>query len=778
MKKLLTLFFIFTSKIIFATCANGLSEVIIHIIPDGYQNEISWDLKDAQGITIASGGFVGDTVCVDSSACATFSIHDSYGDGLLAPGGYWLYLNGVLISSGANYGYGQQKSFNCPPGNFCTDPTMLAFGTHTAMFDDTWYEYTPTINGTYSFSTCSLNTCNTQIWIYTTCPLFPYNEGVQGTYAYNDDNNCGTQATLNVILLANTRYLIRIGDNLDSCSSSIDFDFSFVGPVAGCTDLTACNYNPLASVDDGSCIFFPNPACAGPDLEIDSTIFIQSLSLLTHTAAFCDVDEGCVTGYGTRYVISFTSRINNIGTLDFYIGNSTTQPGMFNLNNCHGHDHYEGYGDYRLFDSNGNIVPAGHKNGFCVIDLCGWGQYTCGNMGISAGCYDAYGAGTQCQWIDITDVPTGDYRVAVIINSKHLPDAFGRYETNYINNATQVCMHITQNPSGPPTYTILPNCTPFVDCTGLPGGNAEMDCDGICNGPGVYGDVAQNTVLDSMDVYTYMDMLQSNIPASNCNDLNRDSSLSVYDAALVNWCRRQNPLHPSGSTHNHCNFPRNILNPTDLVSLAIKNVDFTNHFVDIEVLNTATKVKAYQFTMSGIDISGVVSLADPINFPVDARFISSTNEVIGISLEDSSLDRSASAQQLIRIYFSAVTDTQICISRITDIVNQNAERTTTTIYGTCFASQITTSINPILKDAGLVVIPNPANNRTFLHITGETGNMDEFTVTDITGKVCSVPKELIKESWYELNLEKLPSGIYFIVFRNNNFRGSARFVKM
>ena len=98
----------------------------------------------------------------------------------------------------------------------------------------------------------------------------------------------------------------------------------------------------------------------------------------------------------------------------------------------------------------------------------------------------------------------------------------------------------------------------------------------------------QNSVLDSQDVYTYMDIIQSGMPATNCNDLNRDGNLSVYDAALVNWCRRGNPSHPAGSAHNHCNFPRNIINPNDLVGVGIRAVDFTNNYVDVEIKSACT----------------------------------------------------------------------------------------------------------------------------------------------------------------------------------------------
>ncbi len=776
-KYLLVIAFLLVSSKIFSACSSGMSEIIINIIPDNFPAEISWNLTDSVGNIIASGGSVGDTVCVASGGCNLFTILDTYGDGILNPGGYWLYLNGSLIGSGGNYSFSEQHSINCPAGSFCTIPLTLVAGTSTATFDNTWYTYSAAVSGTYSISTCGLNSCNTKIWVYTTCPTIPYNEGVQGTYAYNDDNNCGTQADINVVLIAGNSYLIRIGDNNDSCSSPINFTFSYVGPIQGCTDVLACNYDPMATIDNGSCIYSPNPNCAGPDLQIDSAIFVQSLSLQAKTAGSCDVTEGCVTGYGQRYVISFTSRINNIGTLDFYIGNQSTQPGMFNLNNCHGHAHYEGYGDYRLFDSNGNIVPAGHKNGYCVIDLCGHGQYVCSNMGISAGCYDAYGVGTQCQWIDITDVPTGDYRIAVIINSKHLPDALGRYETNYVNNALQVCMHIVHNTTGSPSYTLLPTCIPYVDCNGLPGGASELDCNGLCDGPGVYGDIFQNSVLDSQDVYTYMDIIQSSMPATNCNDLNRDGMLSVYDAALVNWCRRDNPLHPAGSTHNLCNFPRNIINPNDLVGFAIKAVDLTNNFVDVEILNPLAKVKAYQFTMSGITISNVVSLASPVNFPVDVRFNSTSNEVFAISLEDSSIERSNIPQQLVRIYFSAVTDSQICISHITDVVNQNAERTTTNIYGGCFASPVN-SVQAVNQKTGFVVFPNPSGDKTFVHLFEGAANIEELNIMDVTGKIYSAPHLKINDNWYELDLKKLPAGVYIVAIKNESGYSVTRLIKL
>lgn len=92
------------------------------------------------------------------------------------------------------------------------------------------------------------------------------------------------------------------------------------------------------------------------------------------------------------------------------------------------------------------MIPIGFKNGFCVLDLeCSGGgtaQYGCSNMGISVGCGDIYSSGLDCQWLDITDVDTGFYTMAIKVNWGQSPDALGHYEMDYMNNWAQVCIHI------------------------------------------------------------------------------------------------------------------------------------------------------------------------------------------------------------------------------------------------------------------------------------------------------------------------------------------------
>lgn len=759
-----------------AGCGSGQSEVIIEIIPDAWPTETSWDLKDGNGLIIASGGFVGDTICIPSLSCAVFTIYDSFGDGIYAPGGYWLYLDGNLVASGNAFGYQAQHSIACPPGMTCSSALPISPGNYTALYDDTWYIFTPTLSGNYNFNTCSMNLCDTKIWIYPACNGIMNSESPAGTYAFNDNSPCGTEANLDVIFTAGQTYYIRIGDNLNGCPGTVNFVFSYLGPVTGCTDPAACNYNPLATVDDGSCIYLPNPNCTGPDLKLDSASFVNSMMIMTMTASACDVDEGCVTGYGTRYVITFTSKIDNIGSQDYYIGNPSSNPTMFNTVNCHGHAHFDGYGDYRLYDMNGNLVPAGHKNGFCVMDLCGFGQYHCGDMGISSGCFDAYGAGTQCQWVDITNVPDGDYRLAAIINQHHLPDALNRYELDHVNNALQVCINITRNLQGVPSYTLLPNCSPYVDCMGIPGGAAMPDCNGVCGGPTIYGNVNGDLVLDSLDVLDYTDILQANLTsATSCNDLDGDGQLTVYDAALAMWCfQTPHHPHPAGSGYNECNFPHNIVNPNDSAGLAIIQVNLAQGYLDVEILTPTADVKAFQFDVTGVNATSVVSLANPVDFPCDIRLINGLNEVIAISQQDSALTRSTTAQPLCRIYFNAVTDTIICLGTVREVINQDAERTIDYKYGNCTVVN-TTGLASSGQTLPMALVPNPVTGLAWLQLEGNAAPQT-VEVYDMQGKLTEVAVKHVSGRM-ELDFTALAPGLYLLHVRQQGNSGVIRFVK-
>lgn len=95
----------------FAQCDANKVEVRVEIATDPYGYETYWTLTDLAGTIVMQGGQGGayqnntiyaDSSCVLADGCFFFEIYDTYGDGIFAPGGYKLYVNEILVSSGAD----------------------------------------------------------------------------------------------------------------------------------------------------------------------------------------------------------------------------------------------------------------------------------------------------------------------------------------------------------------------------------------------------------------------------------------------------------------------------------------------------------------------------------------------------------------------------------------------------------------------------------------------------------------------------------------------------
>lgn len=177
-----------------------------------------------------------------------------------------------------------------------------------------------------------------------------------------------------------------------------------------------------------------------PDLTIDAGALSGSMTIEERAfgGGSCAVAERCVGEPGIRKLLRFSTRTPNIGTGDLYLGNPQ-QGGGFEYSACHAHYHFTGYARYRLLGGGGQIVAAGHKQAFCLLDLdpnsagAGPPKYHCMNQGISAGWADVYDRYLDCQWVDITGVPSGTYTLEVAINPG---GSFA--ESNYGNNVARV----------------------------------------------------------------------------------------------------------------------------------------------------------------------------------------------------------------------------------------------------------------------------------------------------------------------------------------------------
>jgi hypothetical protein len=186
------------------------------------------------------------------------------------------------------------------------------------------------------------------------------------------------------------------------------------------------------------------PGAPCPDLVIDVDDLRASTVISTRTFGLtdCAVVEGCIAQPGTRRLLRFDTATANVGTADLVVG-SPVASACFQFSECHQHYHFRGFSQYTLYEVDGITVAAtGHKQSFCLEDVEQYAPspapdpavaFTCDDQGLHVGWEDVYPSDIDCQWIDITGVPPGDYLLEVAVNTAgYLP------ESDYTNDSATV----------------------------------------------------------------------------------------------------------------------------------------------------------------------------------------------------------------------------------------------------------------------------------------------------------------------------------------------------
>lgn len=228
---------------------------------------------------------------------------------------------------------------------------------------------------------------------------------------------------------------------------------------AGCVLIVftlACGSPPTSSGDEDAA---PTPVPlpdAGP--AVDATLLLPDFGIdmgrsridlsvvaenFAANACELDMSEQCVDSAGLRRLLRFSVETINLGDGDLVLGNPAGHPG-FQWSECHQHSHFRGYADYRLLSTDGSEVVVGRKQAFCLLDSEPYtleasttGIYSCLNQGLQAGWADVYPADLPCQFLDITDVPDGDYNLAIEVNPE------GRLaDSSHANNVGSIALRI------------------------------------------------------------------------------------------------------------------------------------------------------------------------------------------------------------------------------------------------------------------------------------------------------------------------------------------------
>lgn len=770
MKSIATFFFLFMSvcTLVAQDCAMGENLIIIRVQTDQYGAETSWNIVDGQGTELASGDdlenfqLYEDSLCVASGSCLTFTIFDSFGDGFTGDGMATVEFDGTLIASISSFESSQSTSFDCTPGQSCEEAITIGEETLEFVASGEWFSFTPIVNGIYKISTCDDVICDTKIWVYDGCDNLLLVDGHEGTTFFGDDGDCGVQAEVSGIMIADDEYWIRVRSEDPSCNGDM-ISVSFVSAIIGCTNPDACNYNPLATEDDGSCDL-TGESCPKPDLLIDLGALKSTLMIRQKTNDDeCLINEGCMRGYGVRDIISFRTVIANVGDADFFVGQPEENPDQFDFDNCHDHYHYGGYAEYVLYDEFGQYIPIGFKNGFCVIDLNCPSQdmykYSCNFMGISAGCIDIYDENLACQWIDITDIPDGNYTFVTRVNWDNSPDALGQLERDSINNWAQVCIQIDRS-LGQLSLSQVEDCDPYVDCLGNIYGKAEIDCKGDCNGTALRGDLDGDNELSGLDRVLYADQALEEIEATSCSDLNSDGRITVYDAAMLTNCMLygDDHTHVDGTAaHDHCTFPAGIYNETTPVQFEISEV--TSDYFVLALRNSSSDILAYQFRINGVKIESLENLVD--DFTAEAMMKSdNTNHLLVMSESNSYIPKSAVFNPILKVYYSNPSSSELCVESI-DFVNVKYEQLDSDVDIDCVSLEDVSTLNYSAEE--ITVYPNPFANTTYLEL--DFSDQYILELYDASGRL--VRSISFQGNSYIIEQNNLLEGLYFMSVKSD-----------
>ena len=247
-------------------CEAGQNSLLVEIVTDDFPTETTWQVTMGEQVLLEGGPYDApntlhqDTLCMDlgEEPCLEFELFDSFGDGLFGDAGYTLIWDGqIMAQGGGSFGNSTGEVFACAPGETCNDafPSRLTTMEQSQRKAPPFGTFTPESNGMYSFSSCG-NGCDTRLYIYDYCQMGNFDDTNEGSIYFDDNQGgCGEEAQLTVLLEAEVTYWIRWASFEGPCTESWTWTFEFVGPPTGCTDEEACNYNPMAEVDDDSCIY-------------------------------------------------------------------------------------------------------------------------------------------------------------------------------------------------------------------------------------------------------------------------------------------------------------------------------------------------------------------------------------------------------------------------------------------------------------------------------------------------------------------------------------------
>jgi len=200
-----------------------------------------------------------------------------------------------------------------------------------------------------------------------------------------------------------------------------------------------------------------------PDLVINSTRMMEEVAIeeKNFDNTSCSWLDRCIEKPGLRRLLKFSFEILNQGLASFDFPSAGQNPHLYPYSACRDSIYLDKFVDFYLLNLNGDVVLTRRKKVYCSIEThrffdghnidC-YKYNPCYEESIVPGWSAVYKteAEIDCQYLDITDIAPGDYKLVVSVNTYRIV-----MEISYENNFASVNVTIPPLPTTEPTETTV-----------------------------------------------------------------------------------------------------------------------------------------------------------------------------------------------------------------------------------------------------------------------------------------------------------------------------------
>ena len=593
----------------------------------------------------------------------------------------------------------------------------------------------------------------------------PFATDDDGSCAYPDISGCMNSNACNYNADATIPGVCLIPENCDSCSEDgliIDNDFDNDGvcdtdEILGCTDNLACGYNPEATDEDGSCSY------AADYYNCDGLCINDS-----NNNQICDELElyGCMTNSACNY----------------------NENANVNDGSC--------YFAQQYYDCDGNCLSDVDNDGICdQLESSGCTNVSACNFNPFVTEEDGSCENTSCY--GCIDANACNYNAMTIYPIENCIYASNVSDCASCSGETDGSGTILENDSdgdGVCNYDEIIGCTDYLACNydanpttdtdnSLCNYSTDLDdcatCSGETNGTGtiVDNDSDNDGVCNYNEIIGCNDVLACNYnPLStdegacnfaleyydcNGNCLNDSDDNTICDEFQVDGCSDPDACNfneDANVNDGSCEFPQEYL---DCFGNCINDSDLNGICDELEV-------------------SGCTD-SEACNYDANATMDNGTCEYLEVTLEYNNLSSSLEAisNALLATYQWNVNgeNTNINSNRLNPFINGLY---TVSVYdeeNDCWGEASYTindvSVNEVSSE--IKIFPNPVHNTLYIKSKLNDQNT-KIEVYNYLGKLVDANQNKI-EQYMQIDVSKLPSGIYIIKLKSEDFISQKEFIK-